>query len=67
LGLKLVHGGLHDEGLVSRVTIKDRNVVQNSVRHVESDGLVVSEMDGLSLGQVLLDGPRKGWIQQDPG
>ena len=41
--------------------------VQISLRHEESDGWVVIGMDGLSLGQVLLDGPKEGWMQQDPG
>ena len=41
--------------------------VQISLRHEESDWWVVIGMDGLSLGQVLLDGPKEGWMQQDPG
>jgi hypothetical protein len=39
-------------------TIKLRKPVQVGVRHVESDGWVVDGLDGLGLGQVLVDGPR---------
>jgi len=38
--------------------VKLNRLAQVGVRHVESDGLVVDGLDGLGLGQVLVDGPR---------
>jgi len=54
----------HHQGILDLVNpetivgaIKLRKLVQIGVRHVESDGLVVDGLDGLCLGQVLVDGP----------
>ena len=33
----------------------------------EWDGWAKDKVDGLGLGQVLVDGPEEGWTQQDPG